>query len=173
MDIAERVRGIVEPLLDDLGLEIYDIEHGGGLLKVVVDVTRTDAEGGREGGVDMEAIGEITRRVSRALDEHDPISGHYTLEVSSPGLERTLRTPAHFVGAVGEKVSIKTVPSYDGERRLTGVIAAADDDGVVVRTEAAPTDDLRLAYDDIERARTVFEWGPAPKPGKQKKRATT
>jgi ribosome maturation factor RimP len=164
MDIAERVRGIVEPLLTDLGLEIYDIEHGGGLLKVVVD---------REGGVDMEALGEITRRVSRALDEYDPISGHYTLEVSSPGLERTLRTPAHFAGAVGEKVSIKTVPTYDGERRLTGVIATADDDGVVIRSEAAPTDDLRLGYDDIERARTVFEWGPAPKPGKQKKRATT
>ena len=85
----------------------------------------------------------------------------------SPGLERRLRTPRHFARAVGESVKIKLTAAAgnarDGERRLEGEIAAADDDGVTLRTGSG---DERLAYDDIDRARTVFEWGPAPKPGK-------
>jgi ribosome maturation factor RimP len=123
----------------------------------------------RPGGVDMDAIARVTRAVSRALDQHDPIAGRYTLEVSSPGLERTLRTPAHFLRAVGSTVRIKTRPGVEGERRIDGVLAAADDEGVTVTLAAPANGDRRVRYDEIERARTVFEWGPAPKPGSSKK----
>jgi ribosome maturation factor RimP len=79
-------------------------------------------------------------------------------------VERTLRTPAHFARAVGEKVTVKTRPQVPGDRRLTGTLVASDDDGLVLRIEDDPAGDRRLGYSDIDRARTVFEWGPAPRP---------
>jgi ribosome maturation factor RimP len=160
MTVADRVRDLVLPLLDARDLQLYDVELAGQVLKVVVD---------RPGGLDLDAISDATRAVSRALDEADPIPGTYTLEVTSPGLERTLRTPAHFSGAVGETVKIKVVAGAAlaaGERRVAGELAAADADGVTVRTgtgeDGSPVEQ-HLAYADIERARTVFEWGPGAK----------
>lgn len=158
MSTPERVRELVVPLVTDLGLDLYDLELTGGALRVVVE---------QPGGVGMDAITELTRRISRALDEHDPISGHFTLEVSSPGLERTLRTPTHYAGAVGTPVTVKLSARIDGDRRLTGVLREADDDGIVVELDDPAGETRRVAYPDIERARTVFVWGPAPKPGKQ------
>jgi ribosome maturation factor RimP len=166
MTVTDRVRDVVVPLLDERGLDLYDVEHAGPVLRVVVD---------RAGGLDLDALADATRAVSRALDEADPISGRYTLEVTSPGLERPLRTPRHFARAVGETVKIKVTAAAageSGERRLSGVLAAADDDGITVRSDApdgtqradAPVD-RHVSYGDIERARTVFEWGPAEKPG--------
>ena len=157
MSIIERVREIVEPLLERQSLAVYDIELSGSQLRITVEAP---------GGVDLEAIAHATRLISIALDEHDPIPSKYTLEVSSPGLERALRTPKHFAGAVGLTVSVKTNARVDGERRIKGTLAAADDEGITVG-------DHTLRYDDIEKARTVFEWGPAPKPGKTKAKANS
>jgi ribosome maturation factor RimP len=99
------------------------------------------------------------------------VPGRYHLEVSSPGLERPLRTPAHFQQAVGATVSLRLQPGVEGERRVVGVLVAADDDGVTVEV----ADDAvrqhepgrrHVRHADIERARTTFAWGPQPKPGK-------
>jgi ribosome maturation factor RimP len=161
MTVVERVRAVVSPLLADLGLEVYDVEHAGGTLRITVD---------REGGVDLDTIALATRIVSRELDHTDPIPGRYTLEVTSPGLERNLRTPAHFERAVGTVVNVRTHPDVEGERRVHGEVTAADGDGVTVKQDDGV--ERRLRYDEIERARTVFEWGPTPrpaKPGSQKK----
>jgi ribosome maturation factor RimP len=107
-------------------------------------------------------LGDVTRAVSEALDTDDPLPGRYTLEVSSPGLERKLRTPAHFAAALGKKVRVRTVAGTEGERRLEGELTAADDEGIVLAT---PEGQRRLAHGEVERARTVFEWGPTPPPG--------
>ena len=167
MSVADRVREAVEPWLGEHDLRVYDVEHAGGILRILID-----REG--EGGVDLDAIARATRAISGILDEIDPLPGRYTLEVSTPGLERPLRTPVHFAGAVGSKVTIKTTsgPASGGEasreRRVAGTLTDADDDGVTITTEAG--DERRLSYSDIEKARTVFEWGPAPKPGKSTSR---
>ena len=155
MTVVERVRAAVSPLLADLGLEVYDVERAGGTLRITVD---------REGGVDLDTIALATRIVSRELDHTDPIPGRYTLEVTSPGLERNLRTPAHFERAVGTAVNMRTHPDVDGERRVRGELIAADGDGVTVKQDDGV--ERRLRYDEIERARTVFEWGPTPRPAK-------
>ena len=84
MTVADRVRDLVLPLLADRDLDLYDVEMAGPVLKVVVD---------RPGGLDLDALSDATRAVSRALDEADPIAGSYTLEVTSPGLERTAPHP--------------------------------------------------------------------------------
>ena len=149
MGPQERVRELVEPLLAERGLEVVDCEFNAATLRVSVD---------RPGGVDLDTIAAATEAVSKALDEADPLpDGRYTLEVSSPGVERPLRTPEHFRRFVGTTVAVKTHPAVDGPRRVQGRLDAADDDGVVV-------DGRRLAYAEVASARTVFEWGGAPKP---------
>lgn len=148
MEVTERVRDLCEPIAQDLDVVLFDVERNGATLRVTIE---------REGGLDLDLVAEATRRISRMLDEHDPVPGRYTLEVSSPGLERPLRTPAHFRWAIGREATIKTHPAVEGERRVSGTVTDADDDGVTI-------DGRRLPYADIERARTVFEWGPAPKP---------
>ena len=153
---VDRVREVIVPLLADLDVELYDVELIGGSLRVTLD---------RPGGIDVDAITRATRAISAALDEADPVPGAYTLEVSSPGLERQLRTPEHFQGAVGEDVKVKTRAGVEGDRRAEGRLSAVDDGTVTIELDDGAT--RTLSIDDIERARTVFEWGPAPKPGKQ------
>jgi ribosome maturation factor RimP len=147
-DVATRVSELVEPLLDAHGAELYDVVLGGATLQVLVG-----------GDVDLEALATITREISVVLDEADPMPDRYTLEVSSPGLERTLRTPKHFTGAIGENVKVKTRNKDD--RRLEGVVTVADDEGFVVDTG---TEQRRLSYSEVERVRTVFVWGATEKP---------
>ena len=128
MAVADQVREIVLPLLSMHEVELYDLDVNGPLVRVIVD---------REGGVDLEALASVTRAVSRALDEADPIVHRYTLEVTSPGVERPLRTPEQFQRAVGEVVKVKTTPDVEGDRRVEGVLAAADERGITVRPDAA------------------------------------
>jgi ribosome maturation factor RimP len=153
MALIDRLRALVMPVVDDLGLELYDFEYAGGVLRVTVD---------RPGGVGMDSIAEVTRMVSRELDHTDPIDHAFSLEVSSPGLERTLRTPAHFAGAVGLVVNVKLLPGTQGDRRVVGTLTAASDVEVTIVGDGF---ERMLPLDDIERARTVFEWASQPKPG--------
>jgi ribosome maturation factor RimP len=144
----------LSPLLQARGLDLVDVEHHGSELTVFVD---------REGGVDLETLGEVSRAVSAALDEIDPLPGRYTLAVSSPGLERRLRTPAHFIRAVGEAVTVRVHGGTAEVRRVSGTLDAADETGFTLVGPDLPDGSLRIAYDEVERARTVFEWGPQPK----------
>lgn len=152
MAVVDRIDALAAPLCDRIGVELLDVEYEGGVLRLVVD---------HPDGVGMEAIAGVTREVSRALDHEDPISGSYTLEVSSPGLERPLKRPAHFVRALGSEVSVKTVPGTEGDRRVAGVLAEADVDGIVVRS--ADGAERRLRHDEVLKANTVFTWVPEPK----------
>ncbi len=111
----------LSPLLELRGLDLVDVELHGAQLTVFVD---------REGGVGLDELGEASREVSAALDDLDPIPGRYTLSVSSPGLERRLRTPAHFGRAVGETVTMRIDAGTAEVQRITGTLQAADDDGV-------------------------------------------
>ncbi len=177
--MIDELFGTLEPVAASLQLELVDVEHRSGALVVTVD---------RPGGVDFDSLVRADRAVSAALDGHPALPGRYTLEVSSPGVERSLRRPDHFVRAVGEIVSIKTRPQVPGERRLRGRLVEADADGFVLhlsdesrpasggtggapgaKTSLEPHGEdgrtLRMSYSDIDRARTVFEWGPAPRPG--------
>ena len=144
---------LLAPIVASLGLELVDAGVRSGLVRVVVD---------RTGGVDLDAIAEATRTISSFLDVHDPQPGRrYTLEVSSPGLERPLGSPQQFSRALGEAVTVRTVSGSEGERRVRGRLASADDEGFVLDGEGLPTGGRRFSYSEVERARTVFEW-PSP-----------
>lgn len=156
------LKEIIEPLVEAQGLELFDLDRNGSTLVITVD---------RSGGIDVDALASVTRAISRALDDADPIDGKYTLEVTSPGLERKLRTPRHFAWAVGRQVAIKTVPDYEGERRISGMLTASDDETATVTDPAGTVH--TIALDQISSARTIFEWGPAPKPGSPARRSST
>ena len=152
----EAVRGAAEPVLHRLGLELVDVEMVGSgrarTLRLAVD---------RPGGVDLDALSEASAPVSAALDEAAALSGPYTLEVSSPGLERPLRRPADFARFVGTTITLKSHEPVAGGRRHRGLLLEAGADGIAVEVDGERRD---FPYEGIAAARTVFEWGPAPKP---------
>ena len=150
------VESLIRPVVESAGLELVEVTWTGGLLRVVVD---------GDGGVDLDTIATTSEKVSRRLDLEDFGSGRYTLEVSSRGLERDLRDPRDFMKRVGEKVKVKASVPEEGGLTLVGAIVAADEDAVTIRTDCA---ERRVAYPFIRSARTVFEWGPKPKPGKSR-----
>lgn len=160
MSVIDTITELATEIIDPFGLRLYDVELNGGTLRVTVE--------GDE-GVDLDRLAEVTRLISRALDADDPMPGRYTLEVSSPGLERRLRTPAHYRGAVGETVNIKLAPGIEGNRRIRGQISEVSDGAVELLGDDGAVH--HIEYGDITRAVTVFEWGPAPKPGKGKGQA--
>jgi ribosome maturation factor RimP len=164
----QKIERLIIPIVSDLHLDLYDLELRGGTLRVTID---RPAE--FEGGLDLEAIALASRLIGRELDHDDPMGGHYTLEVTSPGLERSLRVPAHFQKTIGKTVSLRLrdIVDADGqrsERRLQGVLIAADEQAITIRLDDAEQSERTIAYDKIDRAKTVFQWGPAPKPGKPK-----
>src|SRR5262249_45851276 len=140
----------VEPVVRDLGLELYDIEvQGSGRAKVVRVLVD------RDGGVDLDTVGEAAERISPVLDGDRlsrVLAGPYALEVSSPGVERRLRRPEHFRRAAGPTASVQAAG-----RRGRGGLVDADDDGFVVRLDGG--DEERIPYSDASQVRTVFEWG--------------
>ncbi|MFP3907896.1 MAG: ribosome maturation factor RimP [Acidimicrobiales bacterium] len=160
MTRIDEVRAIAEPIVAAHGFELYDLDQHGPALRVTV----TGVGGAEAPGIDD--LGTITKELSRALDDADPISGRYTLEVSSPGLERRLRSPEHFRRAVGETVSVKVRVRGEPATRIRGVLVSADDQGIEVLAdeadsgEAAESDEARrrLEFDVIDSARTVFDW---------------
>ena len=147
------VEALVGPVVEAAGLEVWEVgfgrEQGRRVLRVMVD---------REGGVDLDTIAELSERLSRRLDlEGFAGDASYALEVSSPWLERGLRTPRHFERSVGEQVKVKTVEPVEGRRVHEGALVSADAEAIVI---ASAGGELRVPYVGIASARTVFTWGP-------------
>ena len=147
------LRRLLEPGVNALGFELVDVELAGqgrhATLRVYIDNPQ---------GVDVEDCADVSRQLSALLDVEDPLPGGYTLEVSSPGLDRPLVTPAHYRRFAGETVKLLLARPLDGGRRkLKGRLLEATDDHVVIEAEGVGgvPERFRLAYADIERARLV------------------
>lgn len=166
MTTEDAVAELLEPVVASLGAELVDVDFNGGILRLTVD---------QEGGVTTDVLATVNRTVSPILDQHDPVAGRYTLEVSSPGVERKLTKFAHFQRAVGENVIVKREPGLD-PRRVKGALVEIEGDELASATlvvDATEFDGIDLpgverfsvAMNEVDTARTVFDWGPAPKPG--------
>ena len=158
------VTTLVAPIVADLKLDLYDLEMRSGTLRITLD-----SPPGSEGGISLDRLALASRLISKELDAADPMPGRYTLEVTSPGLERSLRTPAHFQRELGKTIAVRLRDVVNDERRLTGELVEAGATTMSMRLTEPPAaaGQLRsVAYQQIDRARTVFVWGPAPKPGK-------
>mgnify|MGYP001827242682 FL=1 len=156
-DVAEQIWGLVGPYVAAEGIELDDVEvlGGGKLLRVVVDGDEP---------IGLDRIADLSRGISRLIEADDAFPGPYTLEVTSPGLERKLRRPEHFRKAIDSDVHIKTFTKIEDEKHHRGALVAADHDAVVVAVEGV---DRRIEMSDISSARTVFVWEKGEKPGKK------
>jgi ribosome maturation factor RimP len=147
--------GVVEPYLAAEKLELDDLELSGRgrgrVLRVTID--------GDDVGIDR--LAELSRGLSRLLDDEPALQDAYRLEVSSPGLERRLRRPTHFLKSVGREVVVKCLTD-DQKTTLRGVLADADQTSLTIDTDTGP---VKVAYDDVMSAKTVYRWEKAPKPG--------
>lgn len=159
------VGDLVRPVVEAAGLELWEVsfgrEDGRRILRVTVDRAGVDREGGveKEGGVDLDTIAATSQRLSRRLDlEGFEQDRPYELQVSSPGLERALREPRHFERSVGQQVRVKTVELVNDRRVHEGALVSADAEAIVIASEGG---ELRVPYDGIASARTVFEWKKA------------
>lgn len=149
----DRLWESIEAFLAEEHVELDDLELSGRTLRVVVDA---------EGGIDLDHITDISRGVSRLLDENEElVPESYNLEVTSPGLERKLKRPRHFEKSIGRPVRIKTKAGI----ALQGELTTADDAGFVVVDTGVES---RVAYSEVAKARTIFEVSSQPKPGKAK-----
>jgi ribosome maturation factor RimP len=151
MGALEEVRDLAEAVAHRRSLRVWDVELGGqpGRMTVRVFVDADD-------GIDLDTVADVSEELSRGLDLHDPIQGRYTLEVSSPGIERSLRRPEHFALSVGSRAIVKTTERMVGDsHRVEGTIVAADGDVLTLETDAG---NVELSFDVIKSARTVWEW---------------
>jgi ribosome maturation factor RimP len=172
-DVREALIRLLEPEVEALGYELVELEfaqhRGGGLVRLYIDVPpgrraaaaddaqpRDDAfEARSQGGVHVDDCEAVSRRVGDVLDTADPIRGEYTLEVSSPGFDRPLRTRAHWERFVGHRVRVETSVPRDGRRRWTGTIVRVGDATVELEVDGKP---VALGLDEIRHARLVPEY---------------
>ncbi len=145
-DLAKRLEEALEPLAEEHGYELVAVEQTGGRKSPVIRVLLD-----REGGVNLDAICEANSWVSDAMDEIDPISSNYTLEVSSPGVDRPVRKLADFDRFSGESCTIKAAITA-GEKRnaWSGTLAGTDGDVVLLDVEG---ERVRIPFDSIHKAR--------------------
>jgi ribosome maturation factor RimP len=172
MGSVESVREVVEPALTSSGLELWDVEITRDVVRILVD---------RPGGIDLDALTRASGVISPLLDQNPRVVplGRYQLEVSSPGLERTLRTPEQFRRYVGSEITVKTGVPVSGARRHRGTLVAADEGTIRLQPTDGPAGSvIELRHDQIDRARTVLVWGSTPpatgkRPGKRPAGAAT
>ncbi len=145
--LRDRLQQLLEPVIEDLGYELVLLEFapqtGSALLRLFID---------GEDGITLEDCTKVSREVAATLDVEDPISTAYQLEVSSPGLDRPLTKPDHFVRFMGEDARIQLLAPLNGRKRFVGRIESASDEGVTLTTDLGV---VELAYSTIERARLI------------------
>lgn len=142
------VQGVIDGRFDQV--ELVTLEDVGDrrrrVIRLFVD---------RPGGVDHDLLAQVSQKVGAALDEANLVGGTYTLEVSSPGLERPLTKPRHFAERVGQKVWVRTTEPVAGRKVWQGLLQEADEAGITVVDGAM---EVRIGFDDVAKAHLVYEF---------------
>lgn len=147
--MQRELTALIEPVVESLGYELVWLQLAAGdgdqLMRLYID---------RPDGIVVEDCERVSREVSALMDVEDPISGHYTLEVSSPGLDRPLVKPEHFDAFTGSEIKLRLVDSIEGRKRFRGVLTARADGEIEMLVDGTSH---RFALRDIESARLVPE----------------
>jgi ribosome maturation factor RimP len=141
----DTLTALLQPVVEELGYELWELEcspgRGSGFVRLYIDA---------EAGITVDDCERVSRAVSEVLDVEDPVAGQYTLEVSSPGLDRPLRTAAHFARFVGATVFVELVQPQDGRRRYLGPLTAAGAETIEIevdgRRHVLPVAGIRKAH---------------------------
>lgn len=150
--LAESLLTLLRPVATELAAELLEVEVAGPTGRRLVRVTADAASDDAEVGLDIDAIAVLSRRLGSALDEHDPIAGGYTLEVSSPGADRSLRRPRDFARNLGRDLRVTRT---DDPTVVTGRLLAADEVGITLETGQGQ---VVVALVDIDDARVALPW---------------
>lgn len=147
-----RLTALIEPLVVSLGLELVEIEwvpgRREGVLRIFVD---TLADAGRH--VTVDDCEKVSREVSALLDVEDPIPGAYSLEVSSPGFDRVLRTRAHYERFAGSRIKVELTGARDGRRRYTGTLQSVSESGIEMEVDGQK---VSLPFAEIGKSRLAM-----------------
>ncbi|HEY6642942.1 ribosome maturation factor RimP [Povalibacter sp.] len=147
--LRDQLVELLQPVVVDLGYELWELEYaarsGGGLLRLYIDSPQ---------GITVEDCERVSRAVSEAMDANDPISAHYTLEVSSPGLDRVLRTADHFARFSGERVKVEMSALVNGRKRFAGLLTGVSGGEIVLEVDGGI---VKLPIDGIHKARVAPE----------------
>ena len=143
--MQDKLSTLLEPVVEDLGYELIWVQLAGGEGSQIVRVFIDHAD-----GIDVDDCAKVSREISGVMDVEDPIPGNYTLEVSSPGLDRPLVKPAHFEQFAGQQIKLRTyAPSLEGRRRYTGLLKGLAGDEVEIEVDgelhAVPLDNIEIA----------------------------
>ena len=143
--LREQLRELLAPVVAGVGYQLWELEYmprsGGGLLRLYIDSSN---------GISLDDCERVSRAVSEQLDATDPIPGHYTLEVSSPGLDRVLRTREHFERFAGERVKLEMMQPIEGRKRFAGRLLGVGESDITLELESGR---ISLPIEDIHRAR--------------------
>jgi len=160
----EELTNLVAPAIADMGLECLGVEyspsHGNSLVRVYIDRAGSDRENSPVTVDDCEAV---SRQVSALFDVNDPIVGRYTLEVSSPGIDRPLYTPEQFARFVGEEAKIELSLPLNGRRRFQGPILAVEGGTIAVEQDGVA---VNIPHGNVHKAKLVPRFDEPKKPGK-------
>lgn len=149
MDATDRIKQIITPAVEDMGYEIVRVQISGTHRPVLqVMAERTDGQ-----AMTVDDCADISRGVSALLDVEDPISSAYTLEVSSPGIDRPLTRPRDFERFAGFEARVETRLPVDGRRRFRGHLRGIEDDRVRIDTQEGT---FEIPYDAIQRAKLIL-----------------
>jgi ribosome maturation factor RimP len=143
--LRERLIALIEPVLARLGYELVELEYTSGRAHAVVRLYID-----REAGVALDDCERVSREVSSLLDVEDPIPSAYTLEVSSPGFDRVLRTRAHFGRFLGSRVFVELKEPRAGRRRYTGKLLTVDESGIALEVDQ---EQVAVTFTEIGKAR--------------------
>ncbi len=154
--VQDRLWDRIDPYVAAEGVELDDVEilGGGQIVRVTVDA---------DDPIGVDRIAELSKGIGRLIEQDDPFSSSYTLEVSSPGLERKLTRLNHYKKSIGCNVKVKTFAAVDDEKNHQGALIAVDEDGFVVDVGGT---ERKFQYGDVSSARTVFVWEKGARPGK-------
>ena len=172
---AEEIVALLSPTEQALGMELLGIEYaasgGSALLRLYIDVPAS-TEGEPARAVTIEDCEAVSREVSAQLDVEDPISSHYTLEVSSPGIDRPLFNAAQFARFTGESAKVTLRLPQDGRRRFQARIARVEGQDITFELGEGSPAQITVRADNIDKARLVPDWAALglgadnPKPGR-------
>ena len=152
--ITERVANLAEPILDDMGFELVDVEYlskyGKWVLRLYIDSER---------GITIDDCARVSGELGDLIDIKDVIEHEYVLEVSSPGLNRPLKKEKDFLRAIGKKIKVKTVTPLNGRRNFKGVLKAFQKGDLYLQVD---NQQVVLTWSDIEKANLVYEFEDEP-----------
>ena len=155
----EELTNLLAPAIADMGLECLGVEyspsHGNSLVRVYIDAP--------DRAVTVDDCELVSRQVSALFDVNDPVDGRYTLEVSSPGLDRPLYTPEHFARFAGQVAKLELSLPLHGRRRFQGPILAVEGETITIEQDGVA---VAIAHGNVQKAKLVAEFAPTPKPGK-------